>query len=45
MLFMSCRDEVIKKLEEVILKIAQDISEEKSPSLRYNCRNSWKNTR
>ncbi|XP_067033456.1 meiotic recombination protein SPO11-like [Acropora muricata] len=38
-------DEVIKKLEEVILKIAQDISEEKSPSLQYNCRNSWKNTR
>lgn len=39
------RDEVITKLEEVILKIVQDLSQEKSPSLKYNSRNSWKNTR
>lgn len=39
------RDEVITKLEEVVLTIVQDLSEEKPPSLKYNCRNSWKNTR
>ena len=39
------RDEVITKLEEVILKLVQDISQDKPPSLKYNCRNSWKNTR
>ncbi|XP_078361667.1 meiotic recombination protein SPO11-like [Oculina patagonica] len=42
---MLSRDEVITKLEEVVLKIVQDLSEEKPPSLKYNCRNSWKNTR
>ncbi|KAJ7387730.1 endodeoxyribonuclease [Desmophyllum pertusum] len=39
------RDEVITKLEEVILTLVQDISQDKPPSLKYNCRNSWKNTR
>ncbi|RMX48287.1 hypothetical protein pdam_00014730 [Pocillopora damicornis] len=39
------RDEAITKLEEVILTIVEDISQNKPPSLKYNCRNSWKNTR
>ncbi|PFX31488.1 Meiotic recombination protein SPO11 [Stylophora pistillata] len=39
------RDEVITKLEEIIQTIVEDISQNKPPSLKYNCRNSWKNTR
>ncbi|XP_020605537.1 meiotic recombination protein SPO11-like [Orbicella faveolata] len=39
------RDEVITKLEDVILTIVQDLSQEKPPSIKYNSRNSWKNTR
>nr|XP_058968762.1 meiotic recombination protein SPO11-like [Pocillopora verrucosa] len=39
------RDEAITKLEEIILTIVEDISQNKPPSLKYNCRNSWKNTR
>ena len=43
--FFICRYEAITKLEDVILTIVEDISQNKPPSLKYNCRNSWKNTR
>jgi len=43
--YLLHRDEVITKLEDVILTIVQDLSQEKPPSIKYNSRNSWKNTR
>ena len=39
------RHDVIAKLEDVFLTIVEDLSKDKPPSLKYNSRTSWKNTR
>ena len=39
------RHDVIAKLEDIFLTIVEDLSKDKPPSLKYNSRTSWKNTR
>ena len=39
------RHDVIAKLEDIFLTIVEDLSKDKAPSLKYNSRTSWKNTR
>ncbi|XP_073257853.1 meiotic recombination protein SPO11-like [Porites lutea] len=39
------RHDVIAKLEDIFLTIVEDLSKDEPPSLKYNSRTSWKNTR